>query len=1151
MTDRPSLTMDNVVKITTVDVWDTLLRRRCHPDEVKLASAGYFSLKYGDSLGLKNNSQMFVFEQRRIAEVCIGNKRRETGFDDEYELSEVWKTTVEILAPHIADHTRLEIADEMVAYEIETEKDVIYPDNMIASTLSDFSDKGDIYLLSDFYMKEETLLEFVKLTHPSLEFKGAFSSCTALLNKRSGRLFKFFQNHMGVSTAQHNHIGDNDRSDVSVPQSQGINTKHFVNAIEETKRAELARLFSYRMEGNMQPYWSEIEKIITGLRSRRSVAHRDNAYSIGLSLSSTFVSYVFFCIEQAIRENVDKVYYFTREGEILAKIHNKILETIPSANLPSAEVLEVSRVATFGASLNSLSLSELNRLWTMYPKHSLNAFLKSLGVPFSKVKAVVDKLGFPLDELIEAPRKDPRFIALINEPSFNAAILDSLQEQRDLLKSYLAQKGIDDNTNRVLIVDIGWRGTIQDNLARVFPKIKWSGAYLGLFRTLNKQPDNVEKFGYLFDENRALDNFVEFAPQAPIEMLFNSPFGSVTGYEIIDGVVVARRLNIEGEDSVYHKFTGRMHEGILDATPYVSRYLRDHAILSSDMAPFVLNMLLGILRNPHPLVARSYFDLEHNEIFGNGIIVKQATKSGPLSLLQKGGIRSIITSVRNQAAESGWPSGYYAANNLLLARRAGRYARKARNSMRIIKSHALGLMRSLRNMQQPINNSTAGRRIRPLLDVISGVDLQDRANIDFNFINGQKRLIDDQPLVMSWIIPDVGFGSGGHMSIFRFVRYFQSIGVQCRIYVQGPCHHNSSDDLRRFIEHNYLALPGVAIYDSTSSVEECDILIATGWFTAYEVFKRHNTKFKCYFIQDFEPSFYARGSYSVFAENTYKMNLFGIAASPWLSKIVQGEYGMTSCFFNLGYDPEVYYQDSLVERDSNRVLVYLRPTTDRRGTELLLAALAQVKEDRPQTRIAIFGTNDVGYIDLPFQAMVLGLQNEEQLREQHSASAITLLTSLTNYSLIPIEAMACGSVVVDVDVESTQEVFGDDAPIVLAPCDPTGLARSIINVLDDPALRIRLSQEGIDYAKKFNWESAFIDVETAVSKAYFGDSLGPKLEDGVFRGEGGSRIYLIKSGFKQAIPDMGTLNSMGFDLTDVVEVPVKYLLRTPNLEGAT
>jgi glycosyltransferase involved in cell wall biosynthesis/FMN phosphatase YigB (HAD superfamily) len=1148
------------VNVTTVDVWDTLLRRRCHPDEVKLASARYVLLKYGATLLPAYRTQRAIYERRRSSEVELGDRRRREGLDDEYELREVWETTLRAIAPRVPEARHAAMAEDVCAHEWATEYEVSYPDARIGRLLSRVADGHELSFLSDFYVRSEQLQELIAAKHPELALRGGMSSCSEGVNKRSGRLFARFQEQRGITSQQHQHIGDNEKSDVSIPSSHGITAVHFFNQDEESKREQLNRQFQQRMAGDLGPYWRALRERLRPHRLTGAFTQADRHFNLGVKYSPVLVLYVAFALERALSEGVKRIYYFTREGEILKEIHERILASQPGMELPEAEVLEVSRIATFGASIRQLSLAELNRLWTMYPRQSLRAFLTSLGCAVEAIAEPVKALGIPLDEVIERPWEDARFRGLLENERFRDTLLQALKERRELLLRYLEQKGITPQSERVLVVDIGWRGTIQDNLARILPEVHWSGLYLSLFRFLNPQPGNCSKTGFLFDDNRGDRGEHQLAPQAPVEMLFNSENGSVTGYRVVQDRVQAERQTDPGENRVHELFTRDFHRGALASAPTLWAFLRERGLLASDLAPFVTQTISGLLANPPFAVANAYFQLNHNETFGNGVFVKQNHQMQLDRLVRMRHPRALLHDLQQQAAASGWSAGFYAVNRLTGMQQLRRGSRDVVRGLlhrgRLLadlgrhvwrESRKQGLPSVLETMRGAVQKRGQTKELRPLLDMVGGADLQDEPRLNFNANHREARQVDERPLVMTWLVPDIGLGSGGHMSILRFVRYFQSLGIHNRLHVHGRSSHGSTQALRQFIEGNYLPLPGVEIHDTSAHVEESDILLATHWSTAYDVYERRNTRFKGYFIQDFEPHFYPKGSMGIFAENTYRMNLFGISASPWLHQLMTGRYGMQGCFFHLGYEPDVYFPDPRYERDPDRVLVYMRPSTERRGTELLLAALALVKEQRPRTRIAIFGTSDLGYRDVPLDATILGLQNEEQLRQQHSSSAITLLTSLTNYSLLPIEAMSCGAVVVDVDVESMRGTFGDDSPVVLAPPDPMGIARIVTGLLDDRARRERLSAEGLAYVKAFNWESSFIRVENALTEAWFDKRQAAEIPDGsLVRGQGGTRIFLVQGGVKYHVPSEADFKARGLRFEDVQDIPVKQLLSMPS-----
>lgn len=1129
--------------VVTIDVWDTLLRRNCHPDEVKLASLKYFLLNYYPQIKSEFADQLRLFHLRKEVEISIGNASREKGRDDEYDLSEVCSKLVEITLKPDSGYVSDEIAQKLFEYELAVERKVTYADKNIQAFVKQRAGKSDAYLLSDFYVDSARLQEIVKHHHPKLSLAGAFSSASVGLNKRSGRIFEHFRGLHGGRYERHMHVGDNSVSDFDVPRRLGIDAHLYMNVEEESKRKKMIKQFEGRLQGNLALYWQELCETLSRGFSVPAFTKKQRINNIGVKFAPLFVLYVIHAIQEAKKLGLDKVYYFTREGEFLKDIHEAILDIAdPAEQLPAPVLLEVSRLSTFGPSITGLSYSELNRIWTMYPRQSIRAFLSTLGLKPDDFAALSQEVGLEMDEMLDRPWLDKRFMALVQSERFRELASAKLTQSKQLLKRYLLDKGISDETESVLVVDIGWRGTIQDNLAHLMPCVKWHGLYVALFRFLNPQPDNATKSAFLFNDNFGGRQEPFLSPQAPFEMLFNSPNGSVIGYTAESPPQALRNVDA-GENLSYEQFTKFIQRAVLSVVPSIWRYMDSRAILASTMSDHVLELAKKILQYPPREMASAYFALTHNETFGNNHFVKHSARLPYRAFTKITRPREAVIGIRNASMESGWPGGFFSVTGLAWLKQGYvRYGRPARIRARALRDVLLSRRSTLAG-----GGGRERANIQSLVDQLTAVDVSNIDHANYNERHASQRVVDKKDLVINWIVPDFGYGSGGHVTILRFARHFQSIGVRNRIYVYEQSAHASCDELRKFISDNLLPIDGIEVYPSSKQMESADIVMSTFWKTAYQSFDLDNVKFKAYFIQDFEPYFYSMSSNWLFAEETYRFGFYGVCASKWL-KTMAHRYGMQACHFNLGYDPGVYYPDPLTSRDANRVLVYMRPSTERRGTELLIAALTALKRIRPKTRIAIFGTDDLGYSGLEFEAEMLGLLNEEQLRTQHSMSSITLLTSLTNYSLIPIEAMACGSVVVDVDVESMRETFGKESPIRLAAPRPLDMARTIASILDDKEELERLSAASIEYSKDFVWDKAFAAVENNLFSAWFSEvpSRERKHKEGLIRAKGASKIFYVKGDLRFGIDSYEVFEQFGFDIADVRDVSVKELLSIPN-----
>jgi len=103
--------------------------------------------------------------------------------------------------------------------------------------------------------------------------------------------------------------------------------------------------------------------------------------------------------------------------------------------------------------------------------------------------------------------------------------------------------------------------------------------------------------------------------------------------------------------------------------------------------------------------------------------------------------------------------------------------------------------------------------------------------------------------------------------------------------------------------------------------------------------------------------------------------------------------------------------------------------------------------------------------------------------ELYSTSAVGLCLSLTNYSLIPKEMLACGLPCVDLPHPSATSVFGEDGPVVFAETTPHAIADVVIGLLDDADRRARLGEAGAQFVADLTWELAGSQVEVGLRNA--------------------------------------------------------------------
>ncbi|MDU4126757.1 hypothetical protein [Pantoea sp.] len=613
-------------KLKTVDVWDTLLRRKCHPDTIKYATAKYLYFKFIKFHGINNIK--ILFDKRVEIEREIGRETALSGYDDEYLFEDVIYKWCQFFLKGFSEENLQEAVSELYKYEFNLEMSLTSPDKSIIELLENNPSEQTLFL-SDFYMSGDRLKKLIDKNGLGAYVSDGFSSADIKLNKRSGRLFDYVQDELKINATEWLHIGDNEWSDVTQPGKKGVNCIHFLPPEAHNERVELELLFHDKSK--------LFENAINGIEN--SLTESDSSYqkynenfNLGIKVSPFILGYSLFILEKALECDCKKIYFFTREGEFFIQAFNLLLSRLkidlPEVNFPEFNILEVSRLATFAASITEVTTTEMMRIWNLYSSQSMEAFFKTLSIDKAKFETLLGKYNIPSEEVIRYPWQDSRIQSLFSDNDFKEIIISHRDEKRKLLTAYLNSKGLNDLSENICVVDVGWRGTIQDNIALCLPKVKFHGIYLGLAKFLNQQPDNSKKYAYGPDLNISpeLPHYLDSV--APIEMITNSPSGSVIGYQNNGDSIKAVRKIDKGENQAWESFTKDFQDGILFSIKKWAEGTSLYIISSDDLRPLSLKIWGDLITGVNDSLNNAFSNLNHNEIFGlGGYVSKKYTPS--------------------------------------------------------------------------------------------------------------------------------------------------------------------------------------------------------------------------------------------------------------------------------------------------------------------------------------------------------------------------------------------------------------------------------------------------------------------------------------------------------------------------------------------
>jgi phosphatidyl-myo-inositol alpha-mannosyltransferase len=168
----------------------------------------------------------------------------------------------------------------------------------------------------------------------------------------------------------------------------------------------------------------------------------------------------------------------------------------------------------------------------------------------------------------------------------------------------------------------------------------------------------------------------------------------------------------------------------------------------------------------------------------------------------------------------------------------------------------------------------------------------------------------------------------------------------------------------------------------------------------------------------------------------------------------------------------------------------------RKGLNVLLRAFELLARERPGLRLFVAGPGDLddvrGRVAPEYRDRLIlagQVSQEDKARFYHSVDVFCAPnTGGESFGVVLIEAMAAGAPIVASDLEAFQLVLRDGRAGELFPAgDSAALAAAAGRLLDDPALRERLSAAARDAVRAYDWPIVARDVvkvyETVVPAA--------------------------------------------------------------------
>jgi FMN phosphatase YigB (HAD superfamily) len=508
------------------DYFDTLVYRSVPPEETKVIASHRLSLQLGGLSGAT------LYEMRRELEARLCEQSAVAGGDPEFSLAALAAKMfllLEGLTPRIhffasqQDFQRF-FCDVELAVEIEVQR--IRPE-LVELLEALLAQNIETCVVSDFYLTKDLFRRL--LDHHSLSkyFKRLFISADYGVSKGCGRLYHEVSRGLGCAPTDLWMIGDNLHADRIMAERTGL--RSFLVDAREQRRAYCQYNPQNRAEvraGDWQIIQSDFDDIV---QQSGAPVFPEMGASIWY-----FVIKLFYLLRDG---HVRHVFFCSKEGEFLKRLFDLFQEKAFGCRPISSHYLLVSRKSTFICSLKALEEEDFGGLLQQYRDLTLEEFVQSLN--FSKEDLSALQREFVVDWKVRLPNigNHQHFHRLLALPEFKKRYEEHRSRQRDSFLRYLNSFGVDFHRHDLHLVDVGWRGSIQNNIFNALSgSVAVHGYYIGLLTPSGLEERN-RKTGVLFTDFPSLSPFVHVYNnnRSLFEMLLGASHGSADGYFPLSG----------------------------------------------------------------------------------------------------------------------------------------------------------------------------------------------------------------------------------------------------------------------------------------------------------------------------------------------------------------------------------------------------------------------------------------------------------------------------------------------------------------------------------------------------------------------------------------------------------------------------------------
>ncbi len=586
-------------KVLSLDVFDTVLRRRCHrPVDV-------FRILEQRARETGQLPDILVALARMEAE----SRARKT-IRPEVTLEEIYQTfgTVCGLSP---DQTRA-----LMELELSVEREMLYADPRWLETYDSCRKNGvRVVFVSDMYLSSATIRDL--LAGCGFEDAEVFVSCEVKYAKHDGRLQPLVAEALGVNPGDILHVGDNFHSDVIRTLQAGWQAYHW------SPRFNYVPWFA-----QVEPYYYAEEDLLSTRIMAEVGRLGQQAGETGLTerlgrevAGPLYLSFLNWVLSEARADKVRKLILLGRDGYYWEKAL-RIMAGKQDLQVEFAYIHSSRKVLNF-ASFHTLDEAALEFLLTPNPSLTVRDYVNRTGLDAGSCTREMVQVGFAdPEETLTNPAggkylknhyaEQLRHLFMLLKPRLE----DKFDRDRAGVKSLLDEAGYDPSD--CAVVDIGWNASCTKALARLHQSgndCPIRGYFFGTWKQAGEGNLPVSLKSFFVHLGKPLENADLLKESINwIESLNAAPYATLVTFDEVDG-----RLEPRFSGEMRGGFSMDQQAELWKGATGLIEAVTDFPLVNYGRHPgfnYLQLVLRRILREPTPAEAAAWGGLLHSEGYG-------------------------------------------------------------------------------------------------------------------------------------------------------------------------------------------------------------------------------------------------------------------------------------------------------------------------------------------------------------------------------------------------------------------------------------------------------------------------------------------------------------------------------------------------------